>query len=106
MSDIYDNSMSMSSNFLLQSTRVLHNDNYDEDELEMISNFMVAVDNEILNEYNNTCTIISYDNDLQLYIEILDALIIIFEDREEYEKCQMLKNKINEVLKIKDKKTI
>ena len=38
MSDIYDNSMSMSSNFLLQSTRVLHNDNYDEDELEMISN--------------------------------------------------------------------
>jgi hypothetical protein len=100
MSDIYDNSMSMPSNFLLQSTRVLHNDNYDEDELEMITNFMVAVDNEILNEYNNTCTIISYDNDLQLYIEILDELIRVFEDREEYEKCELLKNKKDDSLEI------
>ena len=106
MSDIYDNSMSMSSNFLLQSTRVLHNDNYDEDELEMISNFMVAVDNEILNEYNNTCTILSYDNDLQLYIEILDALIIIFEEREEYEKCEMLKHKKDDSIEIMENKTI
>ena len=103
MSDIYDNSMSMSSNFLLQSTRVLHNDNYDEDELEMISNFMVAVDNEILNDYNNTCTILSYDNDLQLYIEILDALILIFEDREEYEKCAHIKKIQDTVKKILDK---
>ena len=100
MSDIYDNSMSMPSNFLLQSTRVLHNDNYDENELEMITNFMVAVDNEILNEYNNTCTIISYDNDLQLYIEILDELIRVFEDREEYEKCELLKNKKDDSLEI------
>ena len=100
MSDIYDNSMSMPSNFLLQSTRVLHNDNYDEDELEMITNFMVAVDNEILNEYNNTCTIISYDNDLQLYIEILDELIRVFEEREEYEKCELLKNKKDDSLEI------
>jgi hypothetical protein len=100
MSDIYDNSMSMPSNFLLQSTRVLHNDNYDEDELEMITNFMVAVDNEILNEYNNTCTILSYDNDLQLYIEIIDELIRVFEDREEYEKCELLKNKKDDSLEI------
>jgi len=100
MSDIYDNSMSMPSNFLLQSTRVLHNDNYDENELEMITNFMVAVDNEILNEYNNTCTIISYDNDLQLYIEILDELIRVFEEREEYEKCELLKNKKDDSLEI------
>ena len=34
MNDIY-NDMSMSINFLLQSTRVLHNDNYDVDELEI-----------------------------------------------------------------------
>jgi hypothetical protein len=100
MSDIYDNSMSMPSNFLLQSTRVLHNDNYDENELEMITNFMVAVDNEILNEYNNTCTILSYDNDLQLYIEIIDELIRVFEDREEYEKCELLKNKKDDSLEI------
>ena len=106
MNDIYDNSMSMSVNFLLQSTRILHNDNYDENELEMITNFMVAVDNEILNEYNDTCTILSYDNDLQLYIEILDTLVSIFEEREEYEKCELLKHKKDDSITIMDSKTI
>ena len=72
----------------------------------MIFNFMAAIDNEILNDYNNTCTIISYDNDLQLYIEILDELIHIFEEREEYEKCEILKNKKEESLIIMESKTI
>ena len=83
----------MTSNFLLQAMRVLHVGNYDEDELVMVTNFMVAVDNEILNDYNNTCTILTYDNDLELYVEILDALISIFEEREEYEICSVLKEK-------------
>ena len=83
----------MTSNFLLQAMRVLHVGNYDEDELVMVTNFVVAVDNEILNDYNNTCTILTYDNDLELYVEILDALISIFEDREEYEICSVLKEK-------------
>ena len=91
MSGIYD--MSLPMNFLLQATIVLDRNSYDEDELSMITNFMCAVDNEILNDYNNTCTILSYDNDLQLYIEILDSLISIFEEREEYEMCVTLKNK-------------
>ena len=41
--------MDMTSNFLLQAMRVLHVGNYDEDELVMVTNFVVAVDNEILN---------------------------------------------------------
>ena len=72
----------------------------------MITNFMCAVDNDILNDYNNTCTILSYDNDLQLYIEILDSLISIFEEREEYEMCVILKNKKEESIKVKENKTI
>ena len=96
MKDIYD------MNFLLQATRVLHVGNYDEEELKMVYEFIVNLDNEILNDYNNTCTIVSYDNDLQLYVEIIDSLILIFEEREEYEKCQVLKNKIDEILKIKE----
>jgi hypothetical protein len=94
MNDIYD--MSMTFTFLLQATRVLHKGNYDENELIMIYNFITGVDNQILNDYYNTCTIISYDNDLQLYVEILDELIKIFEEREEYECCEILKNKIEE----------
>ena len=53
----------MEMRFLLQATRVLGDNSYTEDELIMITNYMVAVDNEILNDFNNTCTILSYDND-------------------------------------------
>jgi len=95
--------MSMSLNFLLQATRVLHVGNYDEDELEMIYNFFISVDNEILNDYYNRCTILSYNNDLELYIEITDSLIEIFEETEEYEKCSLLKYQKEESLKIMNK---
>ena len=98
--------MDMSVNFLLQATRVLHVDNYDDDDLTMIYNFMVNIDNDILNDYNNTCTILSYDNDLELYVEIIDSLIQIFEEREEYEKCELLLFKRDESLEIINSKTI
>ena len=98
--------MDMSVNFLLQATRVLHVDNYDNDDLTMIYNFMVNIDNDILNDYNNTCTILSYDNDLELYVEIIDSLIQIFEDREEYEKCELLLFKRDESSEIMNSKTI
>lgn len=98
--------MDMSVNFLLQATRVLHVDNYDDDDLTMIYNFMINIDNDILNDYNNTCTILSYDNDLELYVEIIDSLIQIFEDREEYEKCELLLFKRDESLEIINSKTI
>jgi hypothetical protein len=100
MKDIYD------MNFLLQATRVLHVGNYDEEELKMVYEFIVNLDNEILNDYNNTCTIVSYDNDLQLYVEIIDSLILIFEEREEYEKCELLKYKKDDSIVIMNTKTI
>ena len=45
--------------FLLQATRVLGGNDFTEDELIMISSFMMAVDDEIMNDYKNTCTILS-----------------------------------------------
>jgi hypothetical protein len=98
--------MNMSVNFLLQATRVLSFNNYDEDELKMVYDFMISIDNEILNDYNMNCSIMIYNNDLELYVEVLDALINIFEDREEYEKCQLLIDKKEESLIILEKNTI
>lgn len=92
--------MEKSFGFLLQATRVLHIGNYDEDELKMIYNFIISLDNEVLNDYHNSSTIITYDNDLELYIEIVESLINIFEENEEYEKCLKLKNKKEESIKI------
>ena len=95
----------MTLNFLLQATRVLNVGNYDEEELKMIYKFLITLDNNVLNDYNNKCTILSYNNDLELYVEILNSCILIFEKREEYEKCQKLKDKKEESIKIMKTKT-
>ena len=95
----------MTLNFLLQATRVLNVGNYDEEELKMIYKFLISLDNNVLNDYNNKCTILSYNNDLELYVEILNSCILIFEKREEYEKCQKLKDNKEESIKIMKTKT-
>ena len=92
--------MNMSVSFLLQATRVLHVGNYDDDEVQMIYDFLRNVDNEHILEYNSRSTKLSYDNDLELYVEIIDAMLLILEGKEEYEKCQVLKNKKEECIKI------
>ena len=90
----------MSINILLQATRVLSFGNYDDVELSMTYNYLTALDNEILNDYFNTCTILAYNNDLELYIEIVETLIIVFEEKEEYEKCAKLIRKKEESINI------
>ncbi len=92
--------MENSFGFLLQATRVLHVGNYDDEELTLIYKFVVSLDNEILNDYYSTCTILTYYNDLELYLEIVEALIMIYEENEEYEKCIELKIKEEESIKI------
>lgn len=97
--------MDMSISFLLQATRVLHVGNYDDDEVQMIYDFIRSLDNEILFHYYNNATILSYENDLELLIEIIDKMIQILERAEEYEKCLVLKNKKEECLQINLQKT-
>ena len=72
----------------------------------MIHNFCKSLDNDTLISYHITNTVISYDNDLELYIEIRDSLILVFEEREEYEKCEKLKNKKDDSTEIIKNNTI
>ena len=95
--------MNITINFLLQAVRVLHVGGYTKDELEMIYNFMIKVDNEVLFYYLTSKTILSYESDLELYIEITDSLISIYETVEDYEKCKELKIKKEEAIKILNK---
>ena len=89
----------MSVSFLLQATRVLHVGNYDDDEVRMIYDFIKNVDNDLIIEYINKKTILSYNNDLELLIEIIDRMIEILEETEDYEKCLVLKNKKDKCIK-------
>ena len=98
--------MGNSLNFLLQATKVLHNRNYDDSELKIIYDYLISIDNEMLNDYFTTSTILTYKNDLELYVEILKTMITIFEseEKQEYEKCGLLIKKINESIKIMETK--
>lgn len=98
--------MDMSISFLLQATRVLHIGNYDDDEVQMIYDYIRTLDNEIIIHYYSNKTILSYENDLELLIEIIDKMIYILEQTEDYEKCLILKNKKEECKKINLEKTI
>lgn len=95
--------MNLTVNFLLQATRVLHIGNYTQEELEMIYNFIKKVDNEILFYYLTSNTILSYNSDLELFVEIVDSLIGIYEEVEDYEKCMELKIKKEEAINILNK---
>ncbi len=101
MNNIYN--MDMSFKFLIQATRVLHINNYDDQELKMVFDYIVSIDNEELNSYFETCTILGFKNDLELYMDIISSLIYIYEDMEEYEKCYVLKKKNEECIQIINK---
>jgi len=94
----------MSINFLLQAVRIIHIGNYDDTEIRMIYDYLRNIDNVGLNDYFNSYSVLQYNNDLEFCIEIIDKMIKILEEREEYEKCQILLNKKEEsidIMKIK-----
>jgi hypothetical protein len=82
-------------NFLIQIIKILHNRNYNENDLKMAYEYLIKLDNKILNDYFKSNLVLSYNNDLEFCIEIMEKILYIYEDKEEYEKCQILKNKID-----------
>jgi hypothetical protein len=90
----------MSINFLLQAIRIIHIGSYDDTELRMIYDYLRNLDNIVLNDYFNSNQVLHYNNDLELCVEVIIKMIKILEDREEYEKCQILLNKKEESLDI------
>jgi hypothetical protein len=92
--------MDISIKFLLQSVKVLNEKKYSNEDLYLIYDFLISsTKNELFNFYYLN-TVLSYKNDLELFIETIKQLIKIFEDLEYYEECFHLKNKENECYEI------
>ena len=87
-------------NYLLQTIRILHVGNYTDEDLEMVYRFTIKVDNDLMFYYLSSKTILSYDSDLELFVEVVNTLINIYEESEEYEKCVELKIKRDKAIKI------
>jgi len=81
--------------FLLQAVKIIHTNADDKSELEIAYQFILQLTEETLQFYTTNCTILSYNNDLELFLELIDNLIKIYEgeDYQEYEKCYMLLKK-------------
>ena len=90
----------MSVSFLLQATRVLHVGNFDDNDIQMIFDYIKSIDNETIFHYYTSTSVLSYSSDLDLLIEVIEKMIRILERVEEYEKCLILKNKKEDCLRI------
>lgn len=88
--------MELSFKFLLQSSRVLSDNVYDDRDLASIYDFLLSIDNKELNEYFKTKTLFSYTNDLELFLEVSKNVLKIYEEKEKYEECIDIKKKMDE----------
>lgn len=89
----------MNINFIVQSLLIFKHGQTD-DELRMVYDYLLFLDYNILITYFNNNTIPGFQNDLYIYIEVVNETIKVFEKMEEYEKCFKLKLKRDEAFKI------
>lgn len=73
--------------FIMQVIRLFQTKNYTEDELRMAYDYLLTIDNDVLIMY------ISNIEDIEMYLLALDLVLKIYEKREEYEKCYLIKKK-------------
>lgn len=92
----------MSYDFLMQAIKILHTKVDDKSDLDFVYDYIVQTSDKTILDYKKKITIISYDNDVELFIEIINKLIKIYEseNHEEYEKCNVLLNKKNRTLQL------
>jgi len=76
--------------------KVINEKKYINQDLYLIYDFLISVNKDELMKYSKSNTILSYKNDLELYVETIKHLIKIFEDLENYEECIELKRKYEE----------
>ena len=85
---------------------VIKSNNYTEDEIRMLYDYLLNLDNEIVFSYYCNNNIRGYENDFIFFIEIINDLIKIYEEVEEYEKCNKLKTKKIESEKMINKEKV
>lgn len=85
--------MSVSINFLLQAIKIISNDNHFDHELDMVYEFLISISEEDIKFFYKNSTVVTYPNDLELYMQTIQKLISIYEEKEKYEQCLELKKK-------------
>jgi hypothetical protein len=92
--------------YLLQSARLITSNRHTKDNVDFINDLLLSLDNETIIRYFNTKTVNTIGCDYNLFVKLCKFIIHYYENNEEYEKCNKLKNKMNESEDIIKLKTI
>lgn len=101
--------MDISLNFIVHSKKLLETKDYDEKDLDLISEYLLDIDINTLIMYNSTQTFLNNENDLGFYLSVLNLALFANENEERYEYCLRLHNKkklIINTFKLKTYETI
>ena len=90
----------MSANFLYRALKTIREGNYNDNEIRMYFDYIKTFDDKKMNIFLDSYSSSEYNNDLEIYIELIDNLNEICEANEDYEKCVILQNKKKESLDI------
>lgn len=83
----------MDINFLLESVKIMNKKTQTDDEANTVFVYIISTELEELKEYKRKNTIISFENDLELFINVIDKLLLYYEVSEEFERCDCLYNR-------------
>ena len=86
--------------YLLQSARLIKSNKHSKEDVDFLFDLILSVDNETIIRYNTTYTVATIGCDYNLLVKLSLFLIRYYEENEEYEKCDKLKNRIDETEKI------
>jgi len=90
----------MNYDFLMQAIKILHTEIEDKSDLYFIYDYVTQTSDETIIQYKKNITIISYNNDVELFIEIINELIKLFENDEDFERCAILLKKKKRVIEL------
>jgi hypothetical protein len=88
--------------YLLQSARLISTNKATEEDYEFITELTLSVEDELILKYYSTITIPKIGLDYNLFIKLCRFLLRYYEEKEEYEKCKMIIDKMNNSEKLID----
>ena len=83
--------------YFLQFRKLVESNNHSVDDVDFMLGNILEMDEMGFAEASNRTSVDSIGNDLIFYMKNIMFMIRFYEDREEYEQCQLLKEKLNKV---------
>lgn len=80
--------------FLLQTARLINTNRATESDFNFVTELLLSFDDDLILKYKSTTSVSKIGNDYSFYLKLCNFLINYFEENEEYEKCEIIKQKI------------